>query len=567
MMSARTFQERRLVIRLLADRAGRAAMTSVLQSPVLRWRYGAPEIDELLWVPQELRTADPSFAREIEHGMFGLGGSVVSVGSGSIFEAQPPSSAWAAQLHGFGWLRHLSAAGSDAAREFARNSVKDWISRHRSRHGLPWSGDVAGRRVFSWLANAEFLLRGTDEAFYDRFADSLGQHLVHLSAKWRDAPGGRQRLTALIGLLTGAMCVTGQEKAAERAQRDLAVEIRRQILADGGHRSRDPMAVVELLLDLLPLRTCFNARQMPMPADIQQAIPKMLRFVQFMRLGDGAIGRFNGAGASPLHTLATLATYVSDDQPPLQTARPSGYARLESGDGVVLMDGGPPPAMVDAGAATAGCLSFEYSYRDMAVFVNGGAPGPAEQDWLSQSRATASHNTLVLGAQSSSRMVQHPTLTRLVGGSPIRLPENVSMTQTGDHDARVVEGSHDGYREQHGLLHKRRLELASSGDRLEGRDEITSAGRQMRLPRDIPFSIHFHLHPDVVCLPEASPVAIRFRLIDGSVWQFASDDATLSLEDSIHYADYVGPARSQQIVLRGACFGDKTVIWRVGRVD
>jgi uncharacterized heparinase superfamily protein len=62
-------------------------------------------------------------------------------------------------------------------------------------------------------------------------------------------------------------------------------------------------------------------------------------------------------------------------------------------------------------------------------------------------------------------------------------------------------------------------------------------------------------------------VAIRFRLIDGSVWQFASDDATLSLEDSIHYADYVGPARSQQIVLRGACFGDKTVIWRVGRLD
>ena len=43
----------------------------------------------------------------------------------------------------------------------------------------------------------------------------------------------------------------------------LAAELERQILPDGGHSSRNPSILVELLLDLLPLRQCFAARGQP----------------------------------------------------------------------------------------------------------------------------------------------------------------------------------------------------------------------------------------------------------------------------------------------------------------
>ena len=131
----------------------------------------------------------------------------------------------------------------------------------------------------------------------------------------------------------------------------------------------------------------------------------------------------------------------------------------------------------------------------------------------------------------------------------------------------VVEGEHDGYRQRFGLLHRRQLKLARSGRLLEGRDQISSGEQQVRLPRDIPFSVHFHLHPDARCLPETSPVKIEIELADGQIWEFNSADATLSVEDSIHYADYMGPARAQQIVLRGNCFGDKTIDWRFARLS
>ena len=562
-MTTLTLNERRRLIRLVLDRTGRSVMSRVRYSPLVRWNFGAPVTDELLLVPQELRTADASFADEVRLGLFGLDGTVATLGQGSVFDISTPNDAWAKGLHGFGWLRHLAAADTPHATEFATTVVGEWIARHGRRRGIAWLPEVVGRRVFSWLANTNLIMKDADPAFYDRFADSLGDQIIHLSAHWRDAPGGLPRLVALIGLMTGAMCTAGHERLAERMVSELVAELRHQIHADGGHVSRNPRTVVELLLDLLPLQTCFKAREHALPAEIEETVERMLRFVQYMRLGDGSLGRFNGMAATPFDALATLVAYVADDVEPLMTADPSGYARLAQGGAIVLVDAGSPPDIEFAAAACAGCLSFEISVNQIPIFVNGGAPGPADQDWLSQSRATASHNTLVLGAKSSSKIIRQRTLEKLIGGAPIRQPDDVSFEVFNDNDAIAIDCRHNGYHKQFGLEHKRRMRLDKGGQWLEGRDQISSPKQQVRLPRDVPFSIHFHLHPDVRCNGHVSPETIRIKLPDQSNWIFSADDATVSIEDSVYYADRVGPTKSQQIVLRGTCFGDKTIDWRL----
>ena len=337
--------------------------------------------------------------------------------------------------------------------------------------------------------------------------------------------------------------------------------------ADGSHISRDPTVVVELLLDLLPLQTCYSARKRALPAAISSAVPAMLRFVQYMRLGDGGLGHFNGTGPTPAAAIATLAAYAPSDLAPLQSVDATDYVRLTRGEAVLLVDAGAPPPPQFAGKACAGSLSFELSIGRHPVFVNGGIPGPADSSWLAMARATASHNTLVLGAASSSRLLDHEGFDRLAGGQPIRLPDVVTFGVEGDNDALSVTCEHDGYRERFGLLHQRQLRLAKSGLWLQGNDSIVSAHQQIRLPRDIPFSIHFHLHPDVRCDPEQSPDELEVVLPDQSVWVFKADGATVSIEDSVHYADRIGPSKSRQIVLRGTCFGDKSVSWQMGARD
>jgi len=169
-----TIAEQTRLARLATDRVRRAAVARLLSSRFLRWRYGAPVADELLIVPQELRTADPSFADEIAIGQFGFAGAVAYIGSGSPFDLKPPSPEWERELHGFGWLRHLRAAETEEAREQAVDLVLGWIRKHGSRGGVAWEPPVVARRLISWISSASLLLEDVDHTTYDRIADSLG---------------------------------------------------------------------------------------------------------------------------------------------------------------------------------------------------------------------------------------------------------------------------------------------------------------------------------------------------------------------------------------------------------
>jgi uncharacterized heparinase superfamily protein len=562
-MPALTLSEHTRLARLATDRVRRAAIARLLGSPLLRWRYGAPVADELLIVPQEIRTADPSFAAEVEAGHFGFAGACAYIGDGSPFDLHPPSAEWARELHGFGWLRHLRAAENESARRSAVSLVSRWIRTRGGRSSTAWEPAVIGRRLMAWIANAPLLLDGVDQEAYDLIADSLGQQLVRLSATWRDAPEGHPRLLALTALVLADLCVAGHDRHLSDIEAAFSAEIERQILADGGHISRNPGAPVELLLDFLPLRQCFAVRDRPAPAALNAAIDRMMPMLRFMRLGNAALARFNGMGAPNVEALATVLAY-SDVPPRLPDRLPhSGYVRLERGDTVVIADVGAPPPLEMAGQAHAGCLSFEMSAGRHLLLVNNGAPGPADQQWRAASRATASHNTLCLDGTSSSRLVRNELLENLVGGPPIRSPEAVSATVEALADGGIaLEAGHDGYLRSFGLVHTRRLELSADGRRLCGRDRLGPASGRLRLAVDVPFAIHFHLHPAVSCGVSQHGVA-ALRLPEGETWLLSARGAELSIEDSTHYADLSGPRKSLQVVLRGACFGESLIDWAI----
>ncbi|MFY0613436.1 MAG: heparinase II/III family protein [Hyphomicrobiaceae bacterium] len=561
-----TLTEHSRLARIAVNRTRRSLVARALRSPVIKWRYGAPTAEELLIVPQELRTADPSFAEELIQGQLGLGGAVASIGDGSMFDVVAPSEVWSRSLHGFGWLRNLSAAGGEDDREMALDAILSWIDRYPPRSGgIPWQPDVVGRRIQSWLANVPFIFEGIDSQTYDRIADSLGLQLVQLATRWRDAPDGYPRLEALIGLLVGSTCIAGRESNVFEFEHALANEVQTQVLEDGGHISRNAEIVIELLLDLLPLQTCFVARERKFHPALTAATARMLRFLRYLRLGDGSLSRFNGMGATPFDSLATLLAYDPAPESNLAGAPKSAYARLEAGDTILIADVGTPPALEYAGTACAGALSFELSIGDQAVFVNAGSPGPADQDWLATSRSTASHNTLCLNTSSSSKLLRNKLLNRLVRASPIRYPSKVTSELNKQRDGSILKCSHDGYVRKFSLTHKRELFLSRDGTRLTGEDIIGAGSGSVRFARDLPYAIHFHLDNDVMCQHDDDPAIAVLELRDGTVWHFTVSGTTMSIEDSINFADLAGPTRSLQIVLRGASFGETRVNWTLKR--
>ncbi len=233
---------------------------------------------------------------------------------------------------------------------------------------------------------------------------------------------------------------------------------------------------------------------------------------------------------------------------------------------IIVADVGVPPPLAAAGEAQAGCLSFEMSSGARLLFVNGGMPGPAGADWYPAARATASHNTLCLAEKSSSKLVSHRRLEALIGAPPIRHPDQVDWHMEEIEEGVVLEASHDGYLRRFGLIHNRRLLLAMDGTSVEGRDRLE--GRQpVRLRADLPFAIHFHLHPDAACQLAGEPNEAQIKLPGGERWSFKAFGAALAIEDSTYFANSTGPRRSLQIVLRAATFGESEVHWVAARLS
>ena len=78
-----------------------------------------------------------------------------------------------------------------------------------------------------------------------------------LRATIGDTRDGLPRLQARVALSYAALCMAKQIRHLRGTTRRLVNEIESQILPDGGHVSRNPGALIEILLDFLPLSQTF----------------------------------------------------------------------------------------------------------------------------------------------------------------------------------------------------------------------------------------------------------------------------------------------------------------------
>ena len=548
-------------------RIGKVRMAGPWRSALAGWSLLPSAIDHLALIPNDLFTPDPTFLHEVSQGLFGLGGRVVTIGTGSPFALEHAEPHWLEELHGFAWLGHLRADGSPEGISVARRFVGDWIGRHRSVHGLAGRPVVLANRITSWLVNAALLLDEAEPAYYRSVLRSLGAQIRRLDALRHDTAPGVDRAVCAVALVKAALSIGASTRHVTRLEGELLAELGRQIGPDGGHISRNPADGLELLIHLLPLRGLYRAIGRE-PQPLAELVDRMFRFLDHMRLGDGALARFNGMGQNRNDKLsAVLALDRSQGTPDIE-AIAGGYARLRGGDTILVVDVGRPPPLEYASAAHAGCLSFEMSAGSRCIFRNCGAPGAGFRNDNHAARSTASHNTLALDAKSSAHLVETPALEQLLGGRPLRGPEEVKAAIQANDTHTSLEAQHDGYVTDMAVLHERRLTLDRDGRRLEGVDRLGGQSGVLRLPVDLPFAIHFHLGPDVDVRadPDGQAAMLNVAAFEPP-WRFEVTGARLSIESSVDWADVSGPSAGRQIVLRATCPGEMTVSWTLTAVD
>ncbi|ODN72078.1 heparinase II/III family protein [Methylobrevis pamukkalensis] len=549
----------RLLGRALA-RSTRRLVASVEDGPFLRWRWPGALPERLVIAPQDIRTSDPTRAADIYAGLFAFGGKLVETGGRSPFDMPSPSDDWARQLHSFAWLRHLKAADGALTRSNARALVSDWIAQEARAPAIALEPEVTARRLLAFVTQSPLILEDADRAFYRRFLKSVVRHIRLLRRGLKRTQEGYPTLICLIAIAEAAIALDGQTRLVRLATQKLDAELLAQILPDGGHVSRNPQVILDLLVDLLPLRQAYTARGVAPSAALLGAIDRMMPMLRFFRHRNGEFARFNGMGTTPVDTLAAVLAHDDARGRPVANASHSGYQRLDCGRTTLIVDMGAPPPRGFDGGAHAGCLAFEMSAGASRFIVNcGGAEGP--DLWSEAARHTAAHSTLTVEDTSSLRFVASPRLRRLAGTTVLAGPREVTSERLERHNDIAVTGSHDGYLARFGLVHRRSLTLSADGeqilgvDRLDGKAE--TAGRRA-------FAIRFHLHP-AIRASRTEGGAILMLAPDGEAWSFASADVEPELAESVYLSAVHGRRRSQQIVLAGRVAEAPEITWSMQR--
>ncbi|MFV2092241.1 MAG: heparinase II/III family protein, partial [Hyphomicrobiales bacterium] len=516
----------------------------------------------LLIAPHDLRTADATIANDVYRGRLSLAGAVADIGTTSPFLLTPPSDAWQEELLCFAWLRHLHAADDAVSRIHARALIGDWIAIQGRGHPVAWKPEVMARRIISWLSHSPLYLEKADPAYYQAVMKSLGRQLRYLSRHARDGEDGLPRVTTYIAMTYATLCISGLERLQPRVSRALAHELSRQVLPDGGHISRDPGAILDLLLDLLPLRQTYLSRDIAPPAEVIGAIDRMLPMVRFFRHGDGDFALFNGMGRTPTGAVSSVLAYDDTLGRHAEQAPHSGYQRLAAGNTLILMDTGAlPPTSVSSGAH-AGCLSFEFSSGNQRIITNCGTSPALRDEWQHAARLTAAHSTLTVENISSARFLGTSGGQKTHGAALAGGPKSVSFTRKSDDDGISLEAQHDGYRKL-GIIHHRRLVLSADGQELGGQDRLTRSSTLFSRTRA--YAIRFHIHPSIEAQIDRDGRTVVLSLPNKERWKFSAVSATPRLEESVFLADPKGARGTSQIVITGQCGKEAVVNWRLER--
>lgn len=526
-----------------------------LLRPLAGRSYGRPllrrtaAIEHLVIVPPDLRAVDPGFLDEVRDGQFGVDGFVVEIGDGGPFDVTDAPAAWHAALHGFGWLRHLDASGTVDAETFARDTIDAWLAAAHTDTDVHAAAcrnapGVLARRVLSWLAHAGLILDAANRTRYDAVMGALARDIRRLDRSWRKTDSGEARLTAAIARVQARLSTGATDARRQRAERDLARELETQILADGGHISRNADVLVRLMFDLLPLRQCYQARQIVVPVPLFSAMSRIVPYLRFMRLGDGSLARFNGGGHASADALATIVGYDAPRHAAPVSAAASGYVRLTAKATVVIADVGPPPPPAHAFEAHAGCLSFEMSDVGARLFSH-----PRRTSAAADVRDTHWHSTVSLDGASSAML---PT-----GGAALVMPGAVHALAAAD-DGRSAAAVHAGFADKFGVDHTRRLTLSDDGTSLDGVDLLVPVKGMP--PTRCLFAVHFHIDRAVAVRRGEQAGTVVLTPPGGAPWHFVADAALLAIE--------AGAQSGLQIVLRGACdtaSGPLAITWAIKR--
>lgn len=525
------------VFRQVRSHLQKRVSTLACNTVLYNWSLGGTVPDKILVSPCDIWPGDAEHGRWlIDSGTFELNGDQMELHNAD-WEPQGIEPAWYDHLHSHDWLRDLKTLSGNQARRAARAMVQSWMDDYPVWDARSWRADILGRRIANWITFYGFFGESADDDFQFALHESLARQARHLARSLPGSLSGLELFYAIKGLAFAGLALEGREGCLEQALTLMDKEIDKQILSDGGHVSRSPQILMDVIRVLIDLRTALQSGGYPGQEKIQHALDRSVPALRFFRHGDRKFALMNGAQEGDEEVMKVILLQARSRARTLNSLPHTGYERIAMGRALFVMDTGKPAAYPHDKRAHAAPLSFEFSYGRERVFTNCGTH-PTSADWRTALRFTPAHNALAIDDRNACEIGED--------GHFLRRPRVVQSSREDMDGAVLIDACHDGYVPINGITHRRRIYMADHGHDLRGEESLNCA---VGLSRPVSIAMRFHLHPDVpVSLVNEEREAL-LRVKNGPGWRFTVNGGTLRLENSVCLGEGVRPRKTKQLVV------------------
>ncbi len=510
--------------------------------------------------PPHLRPGNAARGEAWLAGDYSLPGGLMREADAPAFSLTAPNRQWANALHGFDWLQDLMAIDDDAAREQALQHILAWTQADFIWKKQPMAPAVTARRLMSWSAHIPALRPYGDRRQWASIELSMANQARWLYLTMGQVSDGIDRLHAAAGLAFAGLILPQRGDILRAGMEQVSREMRRQILADGGHISRSPQAIAALLADFMALDVGLARRNITPPNGFQETLARMKTMLAMLRHEDGGLACFHGGQHVGGQTLAPLLKGYK--APAIGFARRSGYQKLTAQKTTVLVDVGDAVSGADSIAAHAAPLAFEMSHDKQRVIVNCGPSKTRGEAWSLAARAASAHSTLAFDDGAEAVFLETGLAARRLGPRLLADDWRASNRRVEDPTGVWLEASHGLFAASHGVRHNRRLFMDAQGEDIRGED-LLLPDKASIIRRGAPFHLRFHLHPSVRASLQGGGQSVLLITASGHGWQFrmaGEENTSLQIEDSVYMGESDVPMRCQQIAIGGALSENDTLI-------
>ena len=235
-----------------------------------------------------------------------------------------------------------------------------------------------------------------------------------------------------------------------------------------------------------------------------------------------------------------------------------GYSILKNKKDKLIIDFGPTPEKKYSTDYQSGALSFEVFHEKEKVITNCGYFQNYNHKLNILSKSTAAHSTLSVDDRSSCKFRKNK-----LGYFALENHLKVSNKKIYyDDELWEMQGVHDGYLKEYGILHQRNIKFLPKEFKYVGEDTIISKKKIQK----IGFDIRFHLLPETNAIKTQDKKSILLQL-KKSGWKFTCSFENFGVETGLYFGKKDTYSENKNIYVHGEITKEEEIIkWEIAKI-